>query len=182
MRSKIKGLVNIAQVTFFDVSACKCTDLENCSCDKSGKVPKKERNFLKDQRNERALFIGKLDQKRTARLTKIIKRKETKKQRAIQAAQKTSFDGNASLNDENEEGMEPLQNDDPNYKAYLNSEAKSSQSTSKNAPSSQKRKGLKLFALTCDRFQIPDGAAAALCSALLRDFEIVTPEKTQIAH
>ena len=78
--------------------------------------------------------------------------------------------------------MEHLQNDDPSHKAYLNSEAEVSQSTSKNAPNSQKRKGLKLFAQTCDRFQILDGAAAALCSALLRDFEIVTPEKTQIAH
>ena len=42
------------------------------------------------------------------------------------------------------------------------------------------RKGLKLFAQTCDGFQIPDRAAAALFSALSRDFEVVTPEKTQL--
>ena len=100
----------------------------------------KERNFLKDQRNERALFIRKLDQKETALLTKNTKRQETKKQRAIQAAQKTSFDGNASLSDENEEEMEHLENDDPSYKAYCNLKAEASQSTSKNAPSSQMRK------------------------------------------
>ena len=40
-------------------------------------------------------------------------------------------------------------------------------------------KGLKLFAQTCDRFQIPDRAAAAFSSSLLRDFEIVTQEKKQ---
>ena len=133
-QSKIKDLVNIAQVTLFDISACKCADLENCSCDKSRKVPIKERNFLKDQRNKKVLFLRKLDQKETARLTKNIKRKETKKQSAIQAAQKTSFDGNVSLSDENEEEMNHLENDDPSYKAYRNSEAEASQSTSKNAP------------------------------------------------
>ena len=68
-------------------------------------MPIKERNFLKDQRNEKSLFIEKLDQKETARLTKNIERKEAKKQKAVQAAQKTSFDGNASLSNENEEEM-----------------------------------------------------------------------------
>ena len=62
-----------------------------------------------------------------------------------------------------------------------NSEAEARQSTSKNpSSSSQMRKGLKLFAQTCDRFQIPDRAASALSSALLRDLEIVNPEKTQM--
>ena len=76
--------------------------------------------------------------------------------------------------------MDHLENDDPSYKAYRNSEAKPSQSTSKNVPSSQMHKGLKLFAQTCDRFQIPGRAASVLSSALLRDFEIVTSEKTQL--
>ena len=76
--------------------------------------------------------------------------------------------------------MDHLENEDPSYKAYRNSEAEASQSTSKNASSSQMRKGLKLFAQTCDRFQIPDRAASALSSASLCDFEIATPEKTQL--
>ena len=79
-----------------------------------------------------------------------------------------------------EEKMKHLENDDPSYKAYRNLKAEASQSTSKNAPSSQMRKGLKLFAKTCHGFQIPDKAAEALSSALLRDFEIITPEKTQL--
>ena len=111
---------------------------------------------------------------------KNIKRKETKKQKAIQAAQKILFIGKASLSVGNEEEMEHLENDDPSYKAYRNLEAEASQSTSKNAPSSQMRKGMKLFAQTCDRFQIFDRAAAALSSALLLDFEMVTPDKTQL--
>ena len=42
------------------------------------------------------------------------------------------------------------------------------------------RKNLKRFAETCDRFQVPDRAAAALSSALLRDLEIVTSENDQM--
>ena len=76
--------------------------------------------------------------------------------------------------------MDHLGNDDPSYKADRNSEYEASQSTSKTAPSSQMRKGMKLFTQTYDRFHIPGRAAAALSSALLRDFEIVTPEKTQL--
>ena len=141
----------------------------------------KERNFLKDQRNDRSLFIGKLNQEETAQFTKNIKQKEIEKQRAILAAQKTSYDDNESLGDEIEEEMEHLAKDDMSYEVNRNSEAEARQSTSKNpSSSSQMRKGLKLFAQTCDRFQIPDEAASALSSALLRDLEIVTTEKTQM--
>ena len=77
--------------------------------------------------------------------------------------------------------MEHLAKDDLSYEVNRNSEAEARQSTSKNpSSSSQMRKGLKLFAQTCDRFEIPDRAASVLCSALLRDLEIVTPEKTQM--
>ena len=96
-QSKMSDLVDIARVTLLDISACKCTNLESCSHDKSRKVSMKERNFLKDQRTNRSLFIGKLDQEETARLKKNIKRKEIEKQRAILAAQKTSYDDNEFL-------------------------------------------------------------------------------------
>ena len=77
--------------------------------------------------------------------------------------------------------MEHLAKDDLSYEVNRNSEAEARQSTSKNpSSSSQMRKGLKLFAQTCDRFQIPDRAASTLSSALLRDLEIVSPEKTQM--
>ena len=107
--------MDIARVTLFDISACKCTNLESCSCCYR-KVPIKERNFLKDHRNDRSLFIGKLDQEETARLTKTIKRKEIEKQRAILAAQKTSYDDNESHGDEMEEEMEHLAKNDLSYK------------------------------------------------------------------
>ena len=58
--------------------------------------------------------------------------------------------------------MGHLKNDDPSYKACRSSEVEASQSTSKNVPSSHVCKGMKLFAQTCNRFQIPDRAVAAL--------------------
>ena len=77
--------------------------------------------------------------------------------------------------------MESLAKDNLSYEVNRNSKAQARQSTSKNSSSSsQMRKGLKLFAQTCDRFQIPDRAASALSFTLLRDLEIVTPEKTQM--
>ena len=79
--------------------------------------------------------------------------------------------------------MDYLAKNDLSYKVNCNSEAEARQTTSKNpSSSSQMRKGLKLFVQTCDRFQIPDRAASALSSALLRDLEIVTPEKMQNAY
>ena len=166
-QSKMSNLVDIARVTLFDISACKCINLESCSCDKSRKVPIKEQNFLKDQRNDRSLFIEKLDQEETAWLTKNIKPKEIEKQRAILAAQKTSYDDNESLGDEVEEEMEHLAKDDLSYEVNRNLEAEARQSiTNNSSSSSQMRKGPKLFTQTCNRFQIPDGAASALSSAL----------------
>ena len=41
-QSKMNDLVDIARVTLFNISACKCTNLESCSCDKHRKVPMKE--------------------------------------------------------------------------------------------------------------------------------------------
>ena len=127
----MSDLVDIARVTLFDISACKCTNLESCSCNKGRKVPMKEQIFLKDQRNDRSLFIRKLDQEEKVQLTKNIKRKEIEKQRAILAAQKTSYDDNESLGDEVEEEMEHLAKDDLNYEVNRNSEAQARQSTSK---------------------------------------------------
>ena len=68
-QNKLKELARIAQATRFDVSACKCSDFNECSCEKSRKVPIKEQNFLIDQRGSRMLFIEELDKKESERLS-----------------------------------------------------------------------------------------------------------------
>lgn len=59
----------------FDISACKCLNLERCSCEKKRKVPKAEWSFLQDQRSHRNMKIGGVDKI----LTKQIQKREERK-------------------------------------------------------------------------------------------------------
>ncbi|XP_050505184.1 uncharacterized protein LOC126883579 [Diabrotica virgifera virgifera] len=65
----------------FDISACKCEILEQCSCDKGKKVPKNEREFLLDQRGPRKMINGNIDLKETLKLTNKARRVEKEMQR-----------------------------------------------------------------------------------------------------
>ncbi|GBP46965.1 hypothetical protein EVAR_30997_1 [Eumeta japonica] len=56
-----------------DIATCKCESREVCKC--TIKVPIAEETFLKDQRNERKIYIGSVDEVST----KSICRKETRK-------------------------------------------------------------------------------------------------------
>ena len=47
--------------SLFDISACKCTDFEECACPKEKIVPIEERNFLVDQRSSRKMYVGPID-------------------------------------------------------------------------------------------------------------------------
>ena len=59
--SKIDVFKNEAHMKLFDIAACKCNVLTQCSCPKEKKVPKEENTFLVDQRSERQLFIDRVD-------------------------------------------------------------------------------------------------------------------------
>ncbi|CAH0562821.1 unnamed protein product [Brassicogethes aeneus] len=59
----------------FDISTCKCLDLERCSCEKERKVPKAEWSFLQDQKSHRKMKIGGVDEI----LTKQIQKREERK-------------------------------------------------------------------------------------------------------
>lgn len=58
----------------FDIAACQCEDLDTCKCDRDMKVPQRERQFLMDQRTTRKMQIGTIDRKVTA----IMKRKQAR--------------------------------------------------------------------------------------------------------
>ena len=59
--SKIDVFKNEAHMKLFDIAACKCNVLTQCSCPKEKKVTKEEITFLVDQRSERQLFIDRVD-------------------------------------------------------------------------------------------------------------------------
>jgi hypothetical protein len=58
----------------FDIAACQCEDLGACKCDRDMKVPQRERQFLMDQRTTRKMHIDTIDRKVTA----IMKRKQAR--------------------------------------------------------------------------------------------------------
>ena len=164
--------LDIKQVRLFDIRACKCVNFEKCSCDKSGEISIKERKFLVNQQNLPSLFIGEVDTKETARLNKNFHGKEikkAKKQRTIFAGQYIPSKVNPDLCDDIEKKVYNSEDNPRILIAYINSPKKSN----------QMRNNLKLFAETGDTFKLPNTAASALSSALLRDFEFLTLEKTK---
>ena len=44
-------------IVLFDIAACHCLDLINCTCPRDSKVPALERDFLLDQRNEKRWLL-----------------------------------------------------------------------------------------------------------------------------
>src|SRR6218665_4227397 len=53
----------------FDLSKRKCSDMvSNCKCAKEYTVPANEREYLQDQRRQRKMIIGGIDQKETSKL------------------------------------------------------------------------------------------------------------------
>ena len=51
--------------SIFDICSCQCDDLTDCACVPNDAVPLKEHRFLLDQRGERKMLIGGLDQTST---------------------------------------------------------------------------------------------------------------------
>lgn len=55
-----------ASKALFDICKCKCPEISHCKCDYSNKVPKKEKEFLIDQRTVRKMTFGSIDHNATA--------------------------------------------------------------------------------------------------------------------
>ena len=70
-----EAFVRNAEASLFDIAACKCRDLNTCSCDIVRKVPRREVKFLQDQRTVRKMFIGNIDLTTSKTLAKTLARK-----------------------------------------------------------------------------------------------------------
>ena len=80
-KRKFQLLQDLAHKNLFDVSACKCLDIERCTCKLKNRVPLAERDFLCDQRSDRRMVITELDKVSTILNKKRKKRRlETAKQ------------------------------------------------------------------------------------------------------
>ncbi|GBM42488.1 hypothetical protein AVEN_80006-1 [Araneus ventricosus] len=74
-KKNLEKFIQNAESSLFDISACKCKDLDYCTCDKSCKVPKREVTFLHVQRTLREMCIGNIDKQTGKALTKTVVRK-----------------------------------------------------------------------------------------------------------
>ena len=57
---KVKTFREEAKQKLFDICSCKCA-FEACNCDKTRRVPSEEKDFLKDQRSMRLMYISSVD-------------------------------------------------------------------------------------------------------------------------
>ena len=144
----------------FDIAACQCQNLlQICNCTKKeNKVSQEERAFLVDQRNERKLFIDKIDIDITEKNKKRQVRQE--KLEKYNECQRTVYFQNSET---------PTRA--PRTKRVLESEATTN--------SKQMRTKLSTLARECDRYNISDRAAASLATAVLQDLNLVTEEKRE---
>ena len=71
--------------------------VSNCKCAKEHKVPANERQFLQDQRLQKKMIIGGIDQKKTSKL----KRKAERREANLKRMKKLKTNENKSQTDSN---------------------------------------------------------------------------------
>lgn len=171
-QEKLKNFCMECRHKLFDISTCKCPSM-NCKCEKSRKVPAKEREFLEDQRHSRKLFIGNVDKKVTKVLNKRIERLEAQRKRDCTTSILVVKKSTSTVSESQEKEMEcdiTEDGSDGQYKVP---------STTKEIDeyhnkSTQMRIHLPHLATMSDRYGLSDRAAAAVASAVLQDVGLIS--------
>lgn len=151
----------------FDIATCKCVSRELCKC--VTKVPVAEENFLKDQRNERKMYIGSVDKV----TTQTMQRREIRKRKYEEFAAKcnvtpsTSSSAPAIVWTSGSSSAETSDEDDQ----FRTAELVSNPSLKK---TQQMRDKLKNLATTCDRTGVSDRSAALIVNAALLDLNVIS--------
>jgi len=186
--SKLEEFAKQSETQLFDIAACKCMEINNCTCAKDRKVPMAERKFLIDQRKTRAMMIGGID----VNMTNSVKRRKARKRKEIERAT-TAKCLKLSVTHSQPGSFSYFDSDMPNHKK---SDMKLSSSTgsftdmstvlhnkesddelitinSRKCKSAQMRSDLPTLARECDRHGISDRCAASLATAVLQDVGVV---------
>ncbi|XP_031637031.1 uncharacterized protein LOC116349635, partial [Contarinia nasturtii] len=157
--------VNAAKL--FDIASCKCEDENICACPDGKKVPTHLWRFIIDQRTVRRLSF-----------------------RSIPSASQDPGPSNAfNANIDVDQPPNYVENEnDSNDATEQIAETESFQfgvnlrsgfvEYKDDIPKTYNKVELKQVALIADRYNISDRAAAAIASATLYDFSIITPENT----
>jgi hypothetical protein len=173
----------------FDIASCKC-DFDKCRCEKSRKVPIHEQAFLRDQRSARLMFIGHIDQ----HLSRTISTRYKRKLANVRRVENYTHCGESSRTDDNKSASE---SDDDIPLAQLQKKIRENQTketddesddtlspaglqaSSSSTGNLRLKRDLPALARACDRVGVSDRAAAAIASAVLEDFGMISPEDSQ---
>lgn len=171
-RKKLDSLDNL-----LDICPCPHQSRESCGCPSAMKVAEREFPFLIDQRTERKMSITNTDIKVTKAWTKlrVKKEKETKFKSQEDIRQETVRENDATKRkeflDDQRDNADNNKDDDNNYIPPPSVDKK---------VTSQNRLKISRFAAELDRYNVPDGAGAALATALLEDLGIVTEQERKL--
>lgn len=135
----------------FDICSCKCENIaDNCTCDKTRKVPAKEIPFLMDQRTHRSMMIGNTDLKTTNALKNRLELLEKKLGKVKDANKELPVKFRKSPSERNSIDQEQL----------------------------QQRASFPNVVLMADRYNISDRAASAITTGALIDAGLISRENT----
>jgi hypothetical protein len=161
----------------FEVAACKCAaELRTCTCPRDKKIPEIEQEFIRDQRNERKMFIGGVDIKHNIILNK---REERRHRNEINAKPSTSsFNESVTLPSSDDDESSSATNISPNEVLYTPPTYHYDNITGIEREAKKKKKVenklFTSFSQACDRVGVSDRGAALLSTSILEDIGVVT--------
>lgn len=157
----------------FDISACKCSDFDACCCEREKRIPTDEREFITDQRGARRMVIGTIDRKTTSRIRKR-KEREYKREKYYKSQSTVSSiedppDNNSSCETVD---LDSTTSDHSSGDVYMQSEGETS---------SRNIKSLPTLSRECDRYGVSNTVGAAIATAVLVDYGLVTDDDKSLA-
>jgi len=179
---KLKEMQEHAEKTLFDICTCKCPTLAEGTCNcrpKERKVPQREIKFLLDQRMERKMAIGSVDEEVAQQnLRRLEREARTRLQSSTSAAPMVADDvAVAGCGYEYEEKAEMAEASQVSSSTSDSSAEDPTYKDSKgNLSKTQMRAALPTFASAAYRTGISSRKATLLASALLEDMGSITKD------
>ena len=166
----------------FDICSCKCVSRLTCTCVKENKVNPREWDFLADQRGDREMVIGNIDKDISKKWQVAQNRadavesqilKEDKRCEDLLNARKKQMESFFEYEMDANENLLGNKSDEEFTLGLVDVYGDCQEST-------QNRLDISYFIAEVDRYQIPDRAAAALATGLLRDIGKITETDTSL--
>ena len=172
-RKALKVKENLTKL--FDITFCQCLNFASSCCSKEMKVPKREQTFLTDQRTTRKMLIGELDRK-VSKVNKrkherenqqLLERREKEKRQRFEREKQLSSCGSELAFDVDIDAVSSCSNNGSNT---FNEELSDLLQEDRNS------NPIPTIALDADRYDVSNRAAAAIITAALIDFGVVSAE------